>query len=261
MTEECLTSRYPIILVHGVLLKDFKFFKAFGRIEKILKNAGFKVYTAKTDGFGTVETNAGQLRAFVNDIRQREGAEKVNLIAHSKGGLDARYMIEHLDMADAVASLTTLCTPHRGSPIASFILRYPSWILQCIAFWINLWYRIFGDRYPNAISVCHQLQLHPQATPDTLPQVYCQSFSTTLQKSKDDFVMGIPLLFSHHLERDASDGLVSRQSTKFGEYRGDCVDDSVSHSEIVDFMAKRKKKERIYGFYLQLCRELAEKGL
>ena len=155
MTEECLTSRYPIILVHGVLLKDFKFFKAFGRIEKILKNAGFKVYTAKTDGFGTVETNAGQLRAFVNDIRQREGAEKVNLIAHSKGGLDARYMIEHLDMADAVASLTTLCTPHRGSPIASFILRYPSWILQCIAFWINLWYRIFGDRYPNAISVCH----------------------------------------------------------------------------------------------------------
>ena len=39
------------------------------------------------------------------------GCEKVNIIAHSKGGLDSRYMITHLGLADKVASLTTVATP------------------------------------------------------------------------------------------------------------------------------------------------------
>ena len=63
-----MNSRYPFILVHGVMLKDFKFLRAFGRIEKNLNEAGFKVYTAQTDGFGTIENNAEQLKKEILEI-------------------------------------------------------------------------------------------------------------------------------------------------------------------------------------------------
>ena len=254
-------TKYPIILVHGIVLKDIKFFKAFGRIEKYLRQNRYRVYTAPTDGFGTIEDNAGQLKTFTEKILREENAEKVNLVAHSKGGLDSRYMIESLGMEERVASLTTLCTPHLGSPIASLILRYPKWILKFIAFWIDFWYRIFGDKHPNSYEVCKELQLRDKDDVMRFSQtVYCQSYSTTLKKSGDDFVMGIPLLFSRHLEKKDSDGLVSVESSQFANYRGNCMEDSVSHSEIVGFAVKKKKKEKILNFYLQLANDLAEMG-
>lgn len=256
-------TKYPIILAHGIVLKDIAFFKAFGRIEKTLGRAGYRVYTAKTDGFGLIETNAAQLKTYIDGVLEREHADKVNIIAHSKGGLDAKYMIEELGMEDKVASLTTLCTPHRGSPVASWLLRLPKLIRGFIAFWINLCYKIFGDKKPNALGVCRQLGETPATETATLEfsdKVYCQSYSTTLEKSRDDFVMGIPLMLSRHMEKLPSDGLVSVESARFGEYKGSCTDESVSHSEIVDFMAGKKKREKIHAFYLQLCGELAEMG-
>ncbi len=69
-------TRYPIVLVHGIVLKDIAFFKAFGRIEKTLKRLGYTVFTAKTDGFGTIENNAEQLARFVDDVLKREKTEK-----------------------------------------------------------------------------------------------------------------------------------------------------------------------------------------
>lgn len=156
-----MKTKYPIILAHGIILKDFKYFKAFGKIEKILRAEGCRVYTAKTDGFGTVEGNAAQLKAQITEILQAVQTDKVNIIAHSKGGLDARYMIEHLGMEDAVASLTTLCTPHKGSQIATKISSMPKPVKKFIAFWVNTVYRIFGDKRPDALAVCEQLKSSP----------------------------------------------------------------------------------------------------
>lgn len=258
------TTRYPIVLVHGISLKDNRFFKSFGRIEKQLKNAGYTVYTAKTDGFGRIESNAEQLKKHIKEILSAENANKVNIIAHSKGGLDSKYMMENLNMDESVASLTTLCTPHRGSPMASYILKYPKWLLKFIAFWINIWYKMFGDEHPDALTVCEQLKLRENTEEEVVSftsSAYCQSFSATLERSRDDFVMGIPLLISRHLEKDFSDGLVSVESSKFGEYRGNCCDSSISHSQIVDFAIGKKKRERIYEFYLQIADELAQMRL
>ena len=79
-----------------------------------LEKEGYKVYVADTDGFGSVENNAEQLKSFIERVLSETGAEKVNIIAHSKGGLDAKYMITKLYMEDKIASLTTLCTPHKS---------------------------------------------------------------------------------------------------------------------------------------------------
>ncbi len=256
-------TKYPILLVHGIALKDFLCFKAFGKIESVLKQEGYTVYTSGIDGFGTTQNNAIALKKEILAILAEANTEKINIIAHSKGGLDSKYMIRELDMASRVASLTTLCTPHKGSKIAENILRFPKWMLSVTNLYLNTLYKIFGDESPDALTVCKELAFVEHMEEETLHisnEVYCQSFSTTLERSRDDFVMGIPLLFSHHFENSKSDGMVAIESTIFGNYRGSCVEDSVSHSEIVDFMVKSKKKEKIYAFYTALCQELAEMG-
>jgi len=258
-----MATKYPIILAHGIALKDYKFFKAFGRIERVLVENGYTVCTSTTDGFGTIEHNAQQLKEQIEEILKTEGVEKVNIIAHSKGGLDSRYMIDRLGMGEHVASVTFLCTPHKGSQIATKLYALPKWIRGFLAWWINFWYRIFGDKQPDALAVCKQLA----ASDDDLlgghsldDEIFMQSYSTVLEKSRHDFVMGIPLKFSRHYENDHSDGLVSVKSSQFANYRGHCTQHSISHSEIVDFMANKKEKEKVYAFYLGLCNDLAERG-
>ena len=258
-----VATKHPIILVHGVALKDFKTFKAFGKIESVLKEAGYDAYTARTDGFGKIETNAVQLKTYIEEILKESNAEKVNIVAHSKGGLDTRYMIDTLGLREKVASVTFLCTPHKGSQIATKLYALPSPIKHGIALPLNFWYKIFGDEKPDVLEVCRHLTHSPDGVLNDFGDhdgIFMQSYSTTLKRSRDDFIMGIPLIFSRKFEADSSDGMVSVESSKFREYRGDCTDESVSHSEIVDFMANKKKKEKIYAFYLSLAEELEARG-
>ncbi len=256
-------TKYPIILVHGIIIKDISFIKAFGGIEKHLRKCGYDVYTSQIDGLGSIKTNAKLLKSEILDIIASTGKEKVNIIAHSKGGLDSKRMIQEYGMEKHVASLTTLCTPHNGSPIATNIMRLPSPILKFIAFWMNFWYKLFGDKNPDALEVCKELMSSNSFIDEIMNienAVYCQSYSSVLKHSKDDFVMGIPRLFYCYFEPVNNDGLVSTESSKFANYKGECINDSVSHTEIVDFMVKRKKREKIFAFYEMLCYDLSCMG-
>ena len=258
-----MPCKYPVILVHGIAAKQLSVFNAFGRIGPKLTDAGERVFIADTDGFGTIEGNAEQLRAFVISVMAECGTDKVNLIAHSKGGLDAKYMIMNLGMEAHVASLTTLCTPHRGSIIASRIWQLPLWIRRTIAFWIDTTYRLlFRDKSPNAMRACEQL-LYRHEDDETLAfshAVYAQSYSTTLHRGKDCFLMSIPRYLYKKYEDIDNDGLVCSHSARFAHYRGECLDISISHVQIIDLFSKKSQKEKIYAFYLGICRELAEMG-
>ena len=260
-----MKTRYPIILVHGLAIIDTVFRKSWGKIDEMLISQGYTVFRSKIDGFGPIESNAAALKNEVLGVLKKTNAEKVNIIAHSKGGLDSKYMIKELGMAKHVASLTTLCTPHKGSPIASEILNSPLWFLKFLAFFINLYYRVFGDKNPDCLTVCEQLQRtgYGEEAAVSIPGVYCQSFSSTVKKDaeKNDFVMRIPLHFSRYYEKNTeTDGLVPRDSTIFGIYRGDCLNGSVSHSEIIDFMTGKEVKVKVHAFYAALAGELAQMG-
>ena len=255
--------KYPIVLVHGIILKDFWHFKAFGKIEKILKEQGYHVYTADHDGLGTIQSNAEQLKEFVNRVLEKEGVKRVNLICHSKGGLDSLYMIDRLSMSAKVASVTFLCTPHKGSPIATRLYEMPKWIRNSLAIWLNFVYKLLGDKRPNALEVCRSLKSTPEDILKCFEPhdgIYMQSYASELSSSRDDFVMGIPLIFSRMYEQVPSDGMVSYHSSQYANFRGNCIEDSISHSQIVDFCTGKSKKEKIYTFYSTLCAELASFG-
>lgn len=258
-----MACRYPIILVHGIAMKNLRTVKAFGRIEKMLKKAGYDVFSADIDGLGVIETNAEQLKAYISKVCESLGADKVNIIAHSKGGLDSKYMITHLGMEEKVASLTTLCTPHKGSIIASKIWGFPMWIKRFLSFWLNLFYKALGDKKPDAMRACEQLRWieEEEETHNFSEKVYCQSFSTAIKKGSDCFLMAIPHRIIRHFDDRENDGLVCRESSKFGNYRGDCIDNmSISHAQIIDFFARKKQKAKIYDFYINLCSELCSMG-
>ena len=255
-------TKYPVILVHGIMLRELKYFKAFGKIEKTLKNEGFEVFTANTDAFGTIENNAEQLKEIIHGILEECKAEKVNIIAHSKGGLDTKYMISSLDMADKIASFTSLCTPHRGSVIATHIWHLPLFIKKCLAFFINLFYKIIGDKNPDSLKVCEQLKEKDELEGEECfsDRVYCQSYSTKIHKGTDCVLMAVPMAIYYKTRNEENDGVVSENSAKFEIYRGECIDEDISHTQIVDFFAKRKNRAKILAFYTELCYELAEMG-
>lgn len=259
-----MSCKYPIILVHGIAAKQLRVMNAFGQIGNKLQDEGHRVYVANPDGFGTVENNAGQLKTFIEKVLEETGEEQVNVIAHSKGGLDTKYMITNLDMEDKVASLTTLCTPHGGSIIASKIWDLPLWIKKIIAFFIDIFYKLFmGDEHPDSMRTCEELRKMDESQ-ETLRfsyRVYCQSYSTAMDKMTDCFLMALPMQLYKHFEHDIeNDGLVSEKSAQFAEYKGRCLDIPISHLQIVDLFSKLSQKEQIYSFYRKVCRELEEMG-
>ncbi|MBR7117644.1 MAG: alpha/beta fold hydrolase [Clostridia bacterium] len=258
-----MATKYPIVLVHGIAAKQLRILNAFGKIGNKLEEAGNAVFIADTDGFGRIETNAEQLRDYIERVLSETGAEKVNIIAHSKGGLDSKYMITELGMEDKVASLTTLCTPHKGSIIASWIWDLPRFMKKTLAFFIDNFYKLFlGDKKPDSLGACEELRRVDESE-DTLvfsEKVYCQSYSSNLKRGRDCFVMALPMMIYKHFESTDNDGLVSVESAKFGNYRGECLDISVSHVQIIDLFSKKSQKEKIYSFYISLAEELEEMG-
>ena len=122
----------PIILHHGLFGYDTvgvgKFRWAyFQGIDKAIRRLGAPVIVTKVHPTGGIVRRATQLKAAIESGLAElngDGHGKILLVAHSLGGLDARYMISRLGMADRVAALLTVTTPHRGSPYADWCVRH-----------------------------------------------------------------------------------------------------------------------------------------
>ena len=135
------TARAPIVLVPGLLgfdrvtLGPYTVARYFPGIEEVLTEAGYRVGTAKPSLTAGVAHRAAQLRDY---IAARFPAEPVHIIAHSMGGLDARYMISCLGMEDRVRSLTTIGTPHQGSTVADWAVGRFSRLVQPILSYLRI---------------------------------------------------------------------------------------------------------------------------
>lgn len=122
-------SKHAIVLAHGFNASTTNS-GSFYKVAEALRSEGHLVHEALVAPYRSVEVRAPQLAEHVNqaliECKARPGcdASKVHIIAHSMGGLDARYLIAKLGYGDRVASLTTISTPHRGSNIADVLLDY-----------------------------------------------------------------------------------------------------------------------------------------
>jgi triacylglycerol lipase len=108
-----------VVLAHGVLGFDtlsvggvkHEYFRG---LASHLKELGTNVYAVRLPPLSSIAARGEALAQAVRALPHK----RVNIIAHSMGGLDSRYAITTLELARHVASLTTIGTPHRGTPIA-----------------------------------------------------------------------------------------------------------------------------------------------
>lgn len=116
---ELNSTRYPIVLVHGYAGVDqyFGILDYFYRVPTLLREKGFAVFVPSLSPIELTSVRAQELSVFLDRVQAESGAEKFNLIAHSQGGLDSRFLISTLGEQDRIASLTTIATPHQGIPI------------------------------------------------------------------------------------------------------------------------------------------------
>ncbi|XXY32705.1 triacylglycerol lipase [Sorangium sp. So ce233] len=114
-------TRYPIVLCHGMagFKAMFGVVDYFGGVASTLRSGGAEVYATAVPQFDSTEARGEALLAQVEDIVARTGSGKVNLIGHSHGGLDVRYVAAV--RPDLVASITTIGSPHQGAELASYL--------------------------------------------------------------------------------------------------------------------------------------------
>jgi triacylglycerol lipase len=114
-------TKYPVVFVHGMggyssLDQNTQYWYKIPQDIRLC--GGTQVFETDLSAFNNEEVRGEQLRKQVEAILAATNAEKVNLIAHSQGGLTARYLGKVYP--HYVASITTIGTPHKGSTAADF---------------------------------------------------------------------------------------------------------------------------------------------
>ncbi|MBQ8497273.1 MAG: triacylglycerol lipase [Clostridia bacterium] len=267
--ERLCATKYPILMVHGVFFRDSEKMNYWGRIPAELEKNGATIFYGEHESASSVADSAWELALRIKQITIETGCEKVNVIAHSKGGLDMRYALSHTDIAPFVASLTTVNTPHRGCIFVDYLLeKAPKSLAESVAATYNGSFKILGDKKPDFMaavsdltaSACRKFNEEVQM-PDS---IYCQSIGSRLNYAVNG---RFPLNVSYPLVRyfdGANDGLVAEESFPFGEKytlltvkgkRG------ISHADMIDLMRENIRDFDVREFFVQTVAELKQKGL
>ena len=251
--------KHPIVLCHGLFGGDRYGLKIipwsqvhyWGRIARFLQERGCRVLVTKVSRCASIETRATELR---QQIRNGQLGDSVNIIAHSMGGLDARYLIAHLSkMHDdlCIKSLTTIGTPHRGSSIADWCYRQARNRRRTERLFKFL--GIDSIAFHN-LSTNFMINEFNPSTPDHPAVAY---FSYGAQA---DIPVWSPLGVSCSILKNLegpNDGLVSVNSAKWGTYLGTVQAD---HWDLIDRWNLQKGHFDTIQFYLNVIQMLHDRG-
>lgn len=267
--QRICATRYPILLLHGVFFRDSRYVNYWGRIPEELQKNGAAIFYGNHQSAASVPDSGREIAGRIRQIMQETGCERVNIIAHSKGGLDARYAISCLGMAPYVASLTTINTPHRGCEFADYLLeKIPEGQQQAIARTYNAALRRLGDFAPDFLAAVRDLTSENCAALNARMEdpdgVYIQSVGASLRKpSGGRFPLNLTTRFVHRFDGE-NDGLVGRDSFPWGQRfiwlsaRGNR---GISHGDVIDLNRENLPEFDVREFYVKLVAELKSMGM
>lgn len=266
--QRICATKYPILMVHGVFFRDYRYLNYWGRIPKELKENGAVIYYGNHQSAASVEESGRELTARIRQIVKETGCGKVNIIAHSKGGLDSRYAISMLGAEAQVASLTTINTPHRGCEFADYLLsKIPQKQQNAVAKTYNAALRRLGDTNPDFLAAVYDLTAAGCArindTVRDMPGVYYQSIGSKLNVASNG---RFPLNFTYRLVNyfdGRNDGLVGEKSFPWGaNYQFLTVDGKrgISHGDMIDLNRENFEGFDVREFYVQLVHDLKKRG-
>ncbi|KAI1081053.1 putative triacylglycerol lipase [Whalleya microplaca] len=272
LKDHYATPKHPIVLAHGLL--GFAELQVAGGwfppihywrgIKDALRANGIEVITAAVPPSGSIEQRAEKL---AHGIAEAAQGKSVNIVAHSMGGLDARYMISHLQPQNVdVRSLVTVASPHRGSAFADHVFK-----------------EIGPDLLPNVYNFARGVGIETGAFEQLTMKYMTEEFNPRTPDDPDvryfsyGAMMEQPPFLSPFRQSHAvisnlegpNDGLVSVTSSKWGSYKGTLV--GVSHLDLINWTNRLKWTMRKWmgqgptfnaiAFYLDIADMLAKEDL
>lgn len=259
---------HPIVLVHGATNKGsqlqigmFNFGDYFRGIKEYYEATGTPVYVVELSTDGSIGERAAVLKNFLEtDLK----GKMVNLVGHSLGGLDARYVVSVLNSTQ-VASITTIGTPHRGSPVADWAVRQSKrgslwyWFFRLLGYDMDLrrflpeittdsMEKVFNPRVPNRADVRYNSVVS----------------SGRFEDGTMSYILWFPAHWlegeKHQLSASGHDGLVPKESQKWGNVIADVTLDhlgQMNHHE----MRSHSQQETALQVYSKIYDTLLSQGL
>jgi len=246
-------TKYPIVLAHGMAGFDelFGVYEYWYGIPGALRDKGATVFVTEVSQFNSTAVRGEQLIDQIETITAITGKPRVNLIGHSHGGLDVRYVAAV--RPDLVASVTSVGTPHKGADLADYLaanVQGGSFTESVLAYFANSLGTVLGlltgsSNPQDAIAGLGSLTAagtaafnasYPQGVPGTSCgegaavvngiRYYSWSGTGVLTNALDvsDVGMGLTSFFYD----DANDGLVGRCSS----HLGDVIRDNYFHNHL-----------------------------
>lgn len=243
---------YPLVLAHGMSgFQNIGPVDYFYGVRAVLEADGHKVFVSVVDPFNSSDVRGETLRVFVEGVIAQTGAKKVKIIAHSQGGLDARWVANKIP--DKVAAIVTISTPHLGVEIADVALdRLPGPIQDAVEVLLNVFGIVLsGDPSQDSKGAIQQVSVEGMAawnarvpnqpgvdyysiagrTGSTLGEESCgvanqPLFVARWNQYKDPInpLLAIPGAILEQLAQPAptNDGLVSVKAARWGTFLG-CI--------------------------------------
>jgi len=198
----------PVVLVHGLFGFDrIGLVHYFRGIVTHLEMLGCHAHAVRLPAAASVPERAQRLVDRIAAL----GHDRVDVIAHSLGGLDARYALSKLGLASKVRSLVTIGTPHRGTPLATWGEVGPLGVLRKAGKIVGIRLHALDWLTPTALARFNA----------DVPDAPGVRYACVVGGIRDE-ATGVPLAISpihHYLRRvaGANDGLVPVASQYWGE--------------------------------------------
>jgi triacylglycerol lipase len=260
--------RYPIVLVHGATVNGSKlkigwmdFGNYFAEIPEYYGATGTPVKIAELTSDGSIAERAMVLKNFLETEMK---GQMVNIVAHSLGGLDARYAVVVLGCSQ-IASITTIGTPHKGTPLANWADRqirkgYPwYWLFRLMG------YDMAKRRFIKEITTKFMAETFNQKVPDPYD---IRKYSVVSEASYDDFNLSylfwFPSLWLENEEtpmaQGPNDGMVPTESQEWGKVIGRFKADHLAQINHHEFRAM-DMSEISRNIYQTIYDNLSKEGL
>jgi triacylglycerol lipase len=263
---ELIQLKYPVFLCHG--------YGAIGSVVKSgpmhepcmeIRGHGVAAIAPNIVPYGRIEIRAENWVRLIQKFCSDHGYEKVNVIAHSMGGLDMRHALSKMDISEHVASLTTLATPHYGSSLADLVLKAPEIVTEKLGEIVD-W---FGDYvYPktknDALGAVEQLttsyvkEIFNPDNPDVETVAY-YSYSAAVGKGTQHSINPV-LRFQNNQIYDKegiNDAFVSVESAQWGNHLETVP---LSHLSQLFLQMNKETKKTYHQFWWNVLKTLAENG-
>lgn len=259
-------TRLPVVLMHGFgLLASLRRGGHLHEEALYLRARGVLAYAPNVSPYHTIPFRAAMWKDRLVRILSETRADAVTLIAHSMGGLDARYLIHELGMHERIAALVTISTPHHGSALADIVLEQPDrlreWMTDAARWVSDATMEGTPSDFRQAVA-----DLTPEYVTGTFnpsipdhPGVRYWSYSARAGRGTETPINPLlrPLNAMLYTREGPNDGFVSVESAKWGTSLGVLDADHAEQIGIGKLIGSRFDSNR---FYAELVERLARAG-